>query len=783
MTVQLPTWQPYGALIDRLMPNIEHAMIASADGEILWASDAEAGAMLRSTLGILASSTGSRPGELDGLLDVLIAPMARYGFRIRGALGEVLGLVLLATKPETRTVADLASVHALLKPALDSLQGEFVARAESGEINGSFAVDERHLGIIQRLAADPVGVDRVALDLIPKLILEHVPGAIALVATTLPSRAEVQTQSAGEPDFDPELFALVKTHLATRCRLHGRTLVANRLQLEASESPLPYKALATPIRDALRRVTGVVAVIRAESGEDFRLRDAQVLELLARQATRIAGRRFDTATGLFTQEALIAEAARAAAAAQADEAHAGPRSEGILYVDVDQLSVVNERYGMPAGDELIRDVAAMLQRRSGVSGLAARLGGDRFAVMIPGLNPEALEHLAEEIRAEAEVLRQATRNDRPPSASVSVGVAPLLPNDPALQHALAAAECACRAAKERGGNRAEVFQGRAKESRGNGSRVGEAGAHEARAPGGRSGAGRVADCGPRARGSPTNRGTAYLSAQIEAALVGDGLELWAQPMLPLGAVPGDARFDLSVRVRDKDGECRSTAKLFGALDADLSRRLDRWVLERSFARLVEARAALAEHPARFCIHLSAAAVADAEFWRRLEDLVYETRLDAGSVGIACTEAALETRGEQLGPSMARLRDRGVSFALDQFGLRTGWPLNIGALPVSGVRLHGSLARNVLDDPLGRSRIVAIAHLAQAFGLETVATAIESDAIRAAMAPLGVDFGQGFAIGKATSLDAAIADLSLYSCFATSTGLFDTITPKTLTVRR
>jgi diguanylate cyclase (GGDEF)-like protein len=767
MTVQLPTWQPYGALIDRLMPNIEHAMIASADGEILWTTDADAAALLRSTLGILASSTGSRPAELDGLLDVLIAPMARYGFRIRGTLGEVLGLVLLATRPETRAVADLASVHALLKPALDCLQGEFVARAESGEINGNFAVDERHLGLIQRLAAEPRGADRVALDLIPKLILEHVPGAAALVATALQSRSELHTSSPGEPDFDPELFALVKAHLATRCRLHGRTLVANHLQLDASESPLPYKALATPIRDALRRVTGVVAVIRGGEAEDFRLRDAQVLELLARQVTRIAGRRFDTATGLLTQEGLVAEAARAA------QADAGLRPAGMLYLDVDQLSVVNERYGMPAGDELLRDVAAMLERRSGESGLAARLGGDRFALMIPGLSPESHERLAEEIRLEVMQLRQSARDDRPATASVCVGVAFLVPHDPALLHALAAAECACRRAKELGGNRVEVFQGRAKEGR-----VTQGSANAARA-----GTQREADSGSRAQGTPTSRGTANLSAQVEAALAGDGLELWARPVLPLGAVPGAARFDLSVRMRDKDGECRSTEKLFGALDADLARRLDRWVLERSFARLAQVRGVLGQHPARFCVHLSAATLADGESRRRLEDLVQETRLEAGTVGLACTEAALETRGEQLVPLMLRLRDCGVSFTLDQFGLRAGWPLKIDALPISGVRLHGSLVLDLPENPLGRSRILAISQLAQVFGLETVATLIESDAIRAAIAPLGVDFGQGFAIGKATSLDAAIADLPLYSCFATSTGLFDTVTHKTLTMRR
>ena len=52
------------------------------------------------------------------------------------------------------------------------------------------------------------------------------------------------------------------------------------------------------------------------------------------------------------------------------------------------------------------------------------------------------------------------------------------------------------------------------------------------------------------------------------------------------------------------------------------------------------------------------------------------------------------------------------------------------------------------------------------------THVETDAIRACAAQLGVDYGQGFFIGKPLALDDAIHDLPLYSCFATSTGLFD-----------
>jgi EAL domain-containing protein (putative c-di-GMP-specific phosphodiesterase class I) len=100
------------------------------------------------------------------------------------------------------------------------------------------------------------------------------------------------------------------------------------------------------------------------------------------------------------------------------------------------------------------------------------------------------------------------------------------------------------------------------------------------------------------------------------------------------------------------------------------------------------------------------------------------------------------------------------------------------LPVSCIKLDGALSRDLVDNAQSQSMVLAIAGLAHSFGLETVATHVETDAIRACAAQLGVDYGQGFFIGKPLALDDAIHDLPLYSCFATSTGLFDPSIAKT-----
>ncbi len=115
--------------------------------------------------------------------------------------------------------------------------------------------------------------------------------------------------------------------------------------------------------------------------------------------------------------------------------------------------------------------------------------------------------------------------------------------------------------------------------------------------------------------------------------------------------------------------------------------------------------------------------------------------------------------------MYRLREQGISFALDNFGRGIGSLSNLNSLPVSCIKIDGGLSRDLTENAKSQSMMVAIAQLAKTFDLETVAGHVETDAIRALAARLGVDYGQGFFIGKPLALDQAIRDLPLYSCFS------------------
>jgi diguanylate cyclase (GGDEF)-like protein len=405
----------------------------------------------------------------------------------------------------------------------------------------------------------------------------------------------------------------------------------------------------------------------------------------------------------------------------------------LLYADIDQLNVINENHGMHVGDEVIQAVASLLSRRAREGALVARVGGDRFSMFVPGCGIEPSARVAEELRGAA-IRLSGARGDKPMLVSLSIGVSRLGEGDRGLNLAMADAELACRTAKERGRNRVEVY----------GSE----------------------------HSSGKDRAATSFAAEVSAALACESLELLAQPILPLGSAPADPRFEILLRMRAADGSRIGLETLFrGAVRQDLTRDIDRWVIEQTLERLATDRHLLRQHPAKFSLNLSAASLADGEFWRMLEALVKNSRIDPGTLGFEFREEAARAHAGIILPFMCRLREQGVCFALDNFGRGAGFMSQLNSLPVSCIKIDGSLSRD-RDNPRSQSMIGAIAKLAGTFGMETVACHIETDAIRARAAQMGVDYGQGFFIGKPMALDDAIRDLPLYGCFATSTGLFD-----------
>ncbi|HSD73876.1 MAG TPA: diguanylate cyclase [Steroidobacteraceae bacterium] len=149
----------------------------------------------------------------------------------------------------------------------------------------------------------------------------------------------------------------------------------------------------------------------------------------------------------FAQETLTREIHRA---------HREQDSIGIITFDIDFFKRVNDRYGHDAGDAVLKAVAAQLQSSVRGGDIACRMGGEEFAIMMPGATLNVARQRAEELRSSIAVLRVRHAQVDLPAVSMSCGVAAFPDHGVTADALLRAADQALYRAKEAGRNRVEA---------------------------------------------------------------------------------------------------------------------------------------------------------------------------------------------------------------------------------------------------------------------------------------------------------------------------------------
>jgi diguanylate cyclase (GGDEF)-like protein len=419
-----------------------------------------------------------------------------------------------------------------------------------------------------------------------------------------------------------------------------------------------------------------------------------------------------------TRHAFERQAAALLASATSAQTHI------IFYLDIDRLHVINETFGMHVGDDVIVSVAECMAKSLPAGALSARISGDRLAALVPNSDMDAAAVVAEKIRASAAaIVPRAGQGSF--EVSVCLGVAPIGRSDNPLAHALATAEIACKAAKDRGRNRVEMFQDSDQ--------------------------------------SIIRRHTDILViGQLRDALSNDSFRMDAQPILPLRCNYGRPRFELLIRMLGDRGEIIPPGKFISAAERyQLMPTVDRWVVRRACELLGQHSASVGEDIARFAINLSGQSLQDESFLPFVIDQIKASRLQPGVLCFELTETA--TIGNLLKAQnfMRSLQDLGCQFALDDFGTGVSSLAYLKDLSVNYLKIDGSFVRDAITNSRSESMIKAIAQLAKVMGMETIAEYVETDMLRARMADLGVDYGQGFAMGRAQPLEDLLRELAIY----------------------
>ena len=723
MTNSKPSLDPYGHLLRMLVPRASGIAFYDARATPLWVVDGYDGPDPQPVVEeALKKAPPATTAQIDGFSrDFEGAPA--YVFRLRNERGQVIAVAALLTRDGEQR--PFSFIQQLVQPALECLQRELQARTALGMMSRDLQSRDDDLELLLKVAPDdpqnPQQADE--LGLLVQTCVDHL--GCVLGALVVPERnvAICKSKSGTKPQV--HILTATHRHLLNWSQLQRRTLLINKANTDKGGLP-PYKVLSTPVRHPSGRVMGFLAMFRPADGEDFDLRAERLAELLARKTNTVLQNNFDSATSLLTRPAFELQVRAALTAA------AGNSPSCVLYLDGDRMHVINDNFGMHVGDEVIGKIAEVLRRKPRPGALAARIAGDRFAVFLPDCKLEFAEQIADTICRQCAELSYA-RGDGTVQVSVSIGVAELPDSQAPLAHGMAGAEIACKAAKDRGRGRVETFQD--------------------------------------ADQSIMRRHSDVLVVQrLHEALEQDRFVLYAQPILPLGAAGGEPRFELLLRMLSETGEILPPEKFLSAAERyQLLPQIDRWVVENALTSLKSQSGALAGRSLRFSINVSGPSIASEDFLEFLESAVRESGLSPQALCFELTETAAVSNLARADRLMQRMRTLGCTFALDDFGTGLSSLAYLKSLPVSTLKIDGSFVRDTANNQRTESMVRAIAQLAHTMGMETVAEFVETDDLRMRMAALGVDFGQGFAIGKPVPLGEILSDLALYEVMAAQSG--------------
>lgn len=712
------SFDPYGRLLRMLMPSLRGVVVHDGYANLVWASDdwdlSDQPLLINDAI---ANAVADRT-EFPGVARTLDADSVVYSFAVRADQIELLGIVSLVVRLSGTQIEPrpLQTVRQLVQPAIECMRRELALRAKLGLSERDLNIKERDLELMMDLSSNQNAASDVdEFSQILKTGLDRM--SCALAALWVPDKnISVSLTQSGAP-MSPEALQRAQLHLTAWMQMQQRTIVINHISKVASDVAAPYKILACPIRHHSGRVMGVLALFNPPSAPDFDVQQTRVAEMLAKRSTSIIQAQYDSSTGLMTRQAFEHQAGAVLAAE-------GGAQHIILYLDIDRLHVINETFGMHTGDDVIVSVADRMAKTLPPEALSARISGDRLAALIPNSTMESAAVIAEQIRAAAaDIVPRAGQGSF--EVSVCLGVAPIGRSDNPLAHALATAEIACKAAKDRGRNRVEMFQDSDQ--------------------------------------SIIKRHTDILViGKLRDALENDGFRLDAQPILPLRGNYGRPRFELLIRMIGERGEIIPPDKFLSSAERyQLMPSVDRWVVSKACRLLGQHRASVGEEFARFAINLSGQSLQDNSFLEFVVDQLKASGLPPGVLCFELTETATIGNLEKAQVFMHTLQRLGCEFALDDFGTGVSSLAYLKDLSVDYIKIDGSFVRDAIINPRSESMIKAIAQLAKVMCMETIAEYVETDVLRVRMADLGVDYGQGFAMGKAQRFEDLLEELAIY----------------------
>jgi diguanylate cyclase (GGDEF)-like protein/PAS domain S-box-containing protein len=476
-----------------------------------------------------------------------------------------------------------------------------------------------------------------------------------------------------------------------RCLAMRRRVNMGRRALMISrdgEQEHSIEITASPIRGPANSISGTVVVFH----------DVSEIRGLTRQMSYQATH--DALTGLVNRREFERRLQEAMDDALAEEA-----SHILCYMDLDRFKAVNDSCGHLAGDNMLREVAALIKDQVRDSDFVGRLGGDEFGTLLVGCPLDKARQIAGDI-CNAVADYRFVWKDKIFNIGISIGLLEINQASGNLQDTMSAADSACYVAKQRGRGQIHIYSARD-----------EAIARE--------------------------RGDIQWLRQLQDALHESKFELAVQPIISTsGNDDTGPAVEVLIRLPDDRGRFANTAEFLRPAERyQLMPQIDRWVVNAALAAINAGEIKLTGK--RSCtINISGQTLADEGFLEFVVEALDRSGVAPESICFEVNEGAVTSNIQHAQRFIEVLHGIGCEFALDDFGSGLGAFSNLRNLPVDYLKIDGSYTRNLASDQVNQEMVAAMIKLARTMEFRVVAEQVEEQEDFDWLRDIGVDFVQG-----------------------------------------
>jgi diguanylate cyclase (GGDEF)-like protein/PAS domain S-box-containing protein len=470
-----------------------------------------------------------------------------------------------------------------------------------------------------------------------------------------------------------------------------------------NDKTVPVQTSVAPILGKQNKLLGAIMIIRDVSEQ------RELLQKIEHQAYH------DPLTGLINRHALTRELIMAWGMCKDYQSE-----HSLVFIDLDRFKVVNDTCGHHAGDELLKDLTNLIRQQirrsdvlsdldreeSSIGDALARVGGDEFALFLRDCPLDAAKrislHIIESIKEYVFIW-----DHKQFRVGASIGIAAMTENSSSINEVMRNADSACYEAKNLG--RGKVFVHTLN--------------HE--------------------EIDRRQKEIAWVP-RIHQALAENHFALRRQPITPLISADDQRYFEvlISLKGNNRDEYIPPNAFLPAAERYHMLEEIDRWVIAQAFKEMANN-----DSRAIYAINLSIDSLADSEILNYIQSGLNHYHLDPRRLIFEISGSAAIKNLQTCNTLIETLRGQGCRFALGDFGPSLGYFSYMKALKVDFVKIDGNLMKNVARDMMDYTIVESIHQLAHKLGMATIAVFVEDDACLNSIKNIGIDYAQGWAIGK------------------------------------